>query len=129
MHRAKRDFIAYVHWSDQPECFDPSGLSNMPIPKGDRPTIEGFRIWESAGKIVPVLQPQLLRAAIRGKALLNLQIKMWASMIADRLHIAGYAYVAAMELLELRRDFPWLPQWLWEALWKQAWSLSQKTGR
>lgn len=60
--------------------------------------------------------PYLFRAAIEGKAMLNLQIKDWA---------AGYFVCGARSWIAEAKEegLDWLPDWVWDAVVNQAHSL------
>jgi len=72
--------------------------------------LQGFNAQDSMGLDVPCNQPFLLKKALDGKAGLNFQIKQWAEGIVDGISL----------LHELQRDFPWLPEWVWEAVVGQS---------
>lgn len=109
--RHRRDFWVYVRgfrrWHRMPYGVD------VGYPVGRRHTIAAFVDLDSRGSLGegPV-HPRLLRAAILGKRLLNLQIQEWAQ---------GYWYCGghAWWTLEVEPELPWLPEWVGEAVANQ----------
>lgn len=123
----RRDFVAYLHWRDYfGRDFDPFGDAPVARSADGVPALKAFASADSTGRLPPTCQPQLLRAAIKGKELLNWQIKSWAAGLADGLRMGGaMAFVAAIELKELAEALPWLPGWVWKATWAQALKLGR----
>lgn len=99
------DFDVYVRWFKQSDykygeeraVFGKNGLGARAV----------FRRFDSTGKLAPTRQPNILDAALRGKKMLNMQIKMWAE---------GWQDVSLFELME---EYDWLPSWVWDSFRKQ----------
>lgn len=72
--------------------------------------VKAFNALDSMGFDAPCNQPYLLMKALDGKAALNLIIRQWAAGIKDGLFL----------LKEFQDDYPWLPQWVWDAVENQA---------
>lgn len=114
----RRDFTAYLRWWR--EWPDPFGHAITPaLPRGGRDALAAFVSLESSG-VAPaaVRHPRVFRAVVEGKALLNWQIKQWAWQVRDAARLA--AHVAVSTLFDLRHDFPWLPEWVWDAVRQQS---------
>jgi hypothetical protein len=115
----RRDFAAYLHWDEE---WGRDGLhigpTVLPLSSPDGlPALEAFVQKESRGAVLPTTQPMVLRAVLRGKASLNWQIKQWGEMIADRVGAGiAMAFVALVEMKELKAAYPWLPDWVWSAV-------------
>ena len=78
--------------------------------EGGVSALKAFNALDSMGFDAPCNQPYLLMKALDGKAALNLTIRLWASGIKDGLFL----------LEEFRQDYPWLPNWVWNAVANQA---------
>ena len=72
--------------------------------------IEAFAFKDSHGKNVPCKEPDLLKDVLCAKGYLNLHIKMWAEGVAEYLFL----------IEEFQSDYPWLPDWVWEAVKRQS---------
>lgn len=79
---------------------DPGGVS----------ALEAFDAKDSRGKDMPCREGDLLRRVLRAKGSLNLQIKQWAEGVSEGLFLID----------EFVDDFPWLPDWVWNAVFNQA---------
>jgi len=72
--------------------------------------LKAFNALDSMGFNAPCNQPYLLMKALDGKAALNLIVRQWASGIKDGLFL----------LAEFRESYPWLSDWVWDAVANQA---------
>lgn len=72
--------------------------------------VEAFAFKDSHGKNVPCREPDLLRDVLGAKGYLNMTIKMWAEGVAELLFVPR----------EFQIDYPWLPDWVWNAVTQQA---------
>jgi hypothetical protein len=99
------DFDVYVRWFKQSDYQYGKPRSVFSL-KG-RGAKNTFKVFDSTGKLVPTRQPNLLDAALRGKKMLNMQIKMWAEGWQD------------VSLIELMDEYDWLPPWVWDSFRKQ----------
>ena len=72
--------------------------------------LEAFAVKDSEGRDAPCREADTLRDVLRAKGYLNLLIKMWAEGVAEMLFLT----------VEFRRDYPWLPAWVWAAVERQA---------
>lgn len=61
---------------------------------------------------------------LEGKKLLNFQIKQWAEGTCDLL-LALRPDAALADEREFRAAWPWLPEWAWLAVRKQAGALAR----
>lgn len=119
-HRIWRDFLAYVRFRGKCDDFMP-WPELLVLDRSDSPSaLECFARIESTGEIVPASsQPVLLRAAVEGKKLLNFHItELWSRGIQDASLLSVYAAWCGLD--ELRMGFPWMPEWVWRNVWKQA---------
>jgi hypothetical protein len=100
-------FWIYIRWDRQSERrFNP--FPSQSFSKGTSGTIRCFNEIESSGRWEQQPKhPRLLRSAINGKKKLNFQIKQWAEGFED------------VPLIELMESYPWLPEWVWEAVRQQ----------
>ena len=79
--------------------------------KGTKDAMTAF-IERENGKVTESKHFRLLRAALEGKKLLNLQIKQWA---------AGYIECGGKRFVEeLRQDYPWFREWIFQAVINQG---------
>lgn len=111
-----RDFKAYLKWGRRSRfCYRTIDV----LPKGKDDTIQCFVEIDTHGKTSKMpAHPKVLREALLGKANLNMQIKIWASMVADAAELAWPVGLASIQ--EMESDFHWLPQWVWTAVENQA---------
>lgn len=85
--------------------FDPIGA--VPVSVGEATALESFASYENEGKLLPTCEKDLLERVLRGKRLLNWQIKQWAEPPI----VSGQ--------VELREGLEWLPDWVWVAITNQ----------
>lgn len=110
-----QDFWVYVCWFRIPS--NPKGSSkvygvDVQFEKGTKNTIACFVDLDGRGKLKSnPKHPRLLRAAVLGKRLLNMQIKEWAQ---------DYNQMYGLRRWEIEESFPWLPEWVYVALERQA---------
>lgn len=109
-HKEKtlRDFTAYLKWFRHWRQVGYE-LRPVPGPRGVSSALDAFIDYDARGrKPGGTRQPRTFAAVLRGKELLNLQIREWAR---------GYAECGGlMWMLDCVRDFPYLPNWVWEAV-------------
>lgn len=72
---------------------------------------EAFYNWETYGEITPTKHPRILKAILKAKASINLNIKMWAE---DR----GNGLLPGIEFKQMAREIPLL-DWMIEAVENQ----------
>jgi hypothetical protein len=111
-----RDFKAYLRWGRYSQM---EVKTVALLPKGKDDTIQCFVEIDTHGKTskMPV-HPKVLQKALLGKANLNTQIAIWASMVADAAELAWPVGLASIQ--EMESVSPWLPQWVWTAVENQA---------
>jgi hypothetical protein len=112
--RSLRDFESYLKWCRNwcriKPLFNPFQIDKLP--RGITSALQAYVNFDGRGVVVPCKQPRLLRAVLEGKNLLNFQIKQWAEGYWD---CGGGGYYE-----ELQSEYPYLPEWVWEALVNQA---------
>ena len=93
------------------------GNSDQAMPYGHNNALKSFVLLEARGlKPEACQQPLLLSKAMKGKRLLNFQIKQWAKGYHD---CGGWVYL--MEMAEEYRAINIeMPEWVWKAVKKQA---------
>jgi hypothetical protein len=110
-----RDFWLYLIWARR------RGVIPKDYPltsRGKIDTIYAFAQFEDRGETTTPKHPRVLRAVLRGKAQLNLQIKEWAQGWFD---CGGRWWFDN----ELKPEFPWMPEWVWEAVERQRWKYAR----
>lgn len=119
----KRDFAFYLKFARNWRSFDPTGpVFNQVVPSskpamGLLTALECFVEYESKGIVSgSCRQPRLLQEVLRGKRLVNFQIKQWAE---DYGCFVGWAGLMAMadEYRQKRID---VPEWVWRAVRSQG---------
>lgn len=104
-------FNTYVKWKRDVATINPTPTPLLEQGKDD--PIRVFIDLDSRGKTtLKPNNPQLLADSLDGKKLLNLQIKEWAEGFYD----CG----AESWVIEAKGSFPWLPDWVWNAVREQA---------
>jgi hypothetical protein len=87
------------------------------MPYGGNTGLRAFVLWEARGLVPEGCQhPLLLQTALRGKKLLNFQIKQWAIGYYD---CGGWPFLMEMDA-EYRALGIEMPEWVWIAVKKQA---------
>lgn len=114
LKRHKRDFWTYYRFGRLYRGFLPWHIDSLT--KGDTDTLRCFVAMENGTKEVSPKQPRLLKAVLEGKKKLNWQINEWAAGRAD-------GTLTAFCVQELKDAFPWLPNWVWEALENMRWKI------
>jgi len=113
----RRDFLAYLKFfRGGSRDFYPSDYPLVLVNRL-KGTIKAFVEFDSTGKMVDCRNPNVLQAALRGKALLNLQIKMWGEGMQD----CGARYYFENEL---KPAYSYMPDWVWIAV-ENVWMKSR----
>jgi len=87
--------------------FDPIGhLQKFPVVDDGVTAKKAFKSFDGQGKLLSTTEPDLLARVLRGKASLNLNIKLWAEGISEGVFC----------IIEFQEDYPWLPEWVWNAV-------------
>ena len=89
-------------------CLGVSG-NKMPVFEYSREGVSGLEAFLSVdtyGKRCETRHLRLLTLVMHGKACLNFHIKMWSDGLGE------------IRLNELKKEFNWLPTWVWVAVLK-----------
>jgi hypothetical protein len=107
----RREFEFYVQYPKMIGTVVSAGLEQQSSSNTDSTSaLEAFYALDSYGKRLPCAEPEILAAAIAGKASVNLQVKMWAEGLAE----------ATFTAAELREYCVGYPQWVYKAIVNQA---------
>lgn len=110
-----RDFLAYLQFRE--DCGDDFMPWRTPdLGLGQTPSAKAFEVYDSTGEICECDDPGRFRKAIEGKRLLNFHITdLWVPRIQDALELSFYC--GWLSVLELKKAFPYLPEWVWKTVW------------
>ena len=84
-------------------------VKKIPSDPNGKSALEAFKLLDCQGIVAPCREAEELERILWGKASLNWHIQNWA---AGFLEGTLFPY-------EINNDFPWLPDWAWEAMWNQ----------
>jgi len=93
--------------------FSAHELPEVEFSENGLPLLEAFAEFDDNGNLKPTRNCKALQLALYGKACLNFHIQLWAEGIE-------------VGIIELMENFPWLPDWVFEAVIAQQKKLWEK---
>lgn len=115
--RAKREFEFYKA-SDLDMIGHDVGFETYPVAADGYSALECWWAKDTHGTVIPCREPEILKKVFRSKQSVNLQIKMWATDVADGM------LLCQDELVEYLHGWP---EWVFSAVMNQAAAIAIKT--
>lgn len=111
------DYEVYKRWSEQTsDTLDHVRNTSFEESSEGLSPLECLYVYDTYGEKKPCNDIEGLRKILNGKASINFHIQLWSEGI----------YEGTFFRLELMEAYPWLPQWVWDALHKEVWKLRSR---